>query len=285
MRFFRDKRVFITGGSSGIGKSLARQLVASGARVVIAARDQGRLDDAMAEISALGGTGRVSGVSLDVGDELRVQAAAPQVLSELGGLDLLINNAGSVEPGRFEDQSSELFDSLYRVNALGPVHVTRAFLDHFRNQQHGHVCNVGSMLGFMGVFGYSAYAASKFAVTGFTECLRQELLPFGVGVSIVFPPNTDTPQYAYEKKNLPAETHAITRRAGVLSADAVARATLRGIARNRIAIVPGVGARLTWTVHRFAPWAMRWAMDFELRRAVRARRRQQPTPTAIGDVR
>jgi 3-dehydrosphinganine reductase len=272
MHWFQGKRVLVTGGSSGIGRAAARILVESGAHVVIAARERERLASTVAELRENNRRGTIHAIALDISDAPAVARAAPSVLEMLGGLDVLINNAGIAHTGRFEETPPARFEELLRVNLLGTVHVTRAFLPHFVAQRSGHVCNVSSMLGFMGVFGYSAYAASKFAVTGFTECLRQELLPHGVGVSLVFPPNTDTPQLTEELANQPAESRAITRRAGVLPARQVANRLLRGIARRKWNILPGVGSRITWSMHRHAPSVLRRLMDFEMRRAARRQR-------------
>ncbi|MFN0058688.1 MAG: SDR family oxidoreductase [Planctomycetota bacterium] len=281
MRQFFAKRVFVTGGSSGIGKATATMLVKWGACVVIAARGDERLRRAVAEVRALELPGTIDAIVLDVTDPVGVVAGAHRVLERLGGLDLLINNAGVVHPGRVGELPADVFEAMLRVNYFGTVHMTRALLPHFMAQRSGQIANVCSMLGFMGVYGYSAYAASKFAVTGFSECLRQELVPYGVDVSLVFPPNTDTPQLADENNLQPPESRAITRRAGVLSAEVVARHMLRGIARRRFHILPGLGARLTWSLHRHAPRILRWAMDGELRRALRTNTRTPPPPLNV----
>lgn len=125
------------------------------------------------------------------------------------------------------------------------------------------------MAGFLGVFGYTAYAGSKFALTGFAECLRQELKPKGIGVSVLFPPDTDTPQLAGEEPLKPAETRAIAGTIRPVSAELVARQYLNGIAAGRKHIHPGFETRVLSVVQRLAPWAVRRYMDGQVRRAAR----------------
>ncbi len=268
MDYYRGKKVFITGGSSGIGKAAARRLAQWGADVWIAARGQARLDEALGDIQRAGRTTdqRFGATAVDISDPQAVDSAMRQVLEGLGGLDVLINNAGVAHPATVLDTPPEVYRRMMDINYFGTVHVTRALLPHFQAQRAGHICNVGSMLGFMGVYGYTAYAASKFAVTGFSECLRQELLPYGVGLTVVFPPDTDTPQLAEENKIKPPATKAITGEVKTLSAEAVAEAMLVAIAKGRYQVTPGLEGAATHWIYRHAPGAVRWFIDGALMR-------------------
>jgi 3-dehydrosphinganine reductase len=104
----------------------------------------------------------------------------------------------------------------------------------------GYIVNISSGAGYLGLFGYTAYGAAKYAVRGFSDVLRAEVKPLGIHVSVVFPPDTDTPQLAYENKFKPFETRAITGNGGVLPADKVAKDILRGVERGKYVIVPGL---------------------------------------------
>ena len=269
MNWYRGKKVLITGGSSGIGEAAAAQLVAWGADVLIAARGTSRLNDAAREIRATEPSGRIHTISLDISDPEAVRSVASPIIDRLGGLDILINNAGVAHPGTLDQLDDSVFESMMNVNALGTMHVTRAFFDHFRHQRSGHICNVSSLLGVMGVFGYSAYAASKFAITGFSDCLRQELLPYGVGVSVLFPPDTDTPQLHEENRLKPPETRAITGSVRVMAAEAVAKAMLRGLASGSFHIYPGFESKFVSFMYRHFPSLVRWVMDRSLKKYVR----------------
>jgi 3-dehydrosphinganine reductase len=266
-QYYQGKRVFVTGGSSGIGLSLARMLVGYGAHVWIAARGQERLDAALAELRAIARPEQKLGATaMDISDRAQVEAAAKGVLAGLGGLDILVNNAGIAHPATALETTGEVYDSMMRVNYFGAVNVTSAFLPHFRAQRSGHVAMVSSMLGFMGIYGYTAYAASKYALTGYSDCLRQELLDMNVGITVIFPPDTDTPQLVEENRIKPPETKAIAGEVKTLSADEVALTLLRAIRSGKYHVVPGVMGSFTYFMVRHAPWAVRWIIDGELKK-------------------
>ncbi|MBI3927570.1 MAG: SDR family oxidoreductase [Armatimonadetes bacterium] len=257
MKYFLGKQVLLTGGSSGIGLAAARILRGSGAELILVARDPERLERARQELAGLPGPGEVLTLGLDVGDPRAVEASG---LGERP-LDVLIHNAGISRPGNFLDLPPSTFEEMLRVNYLGSVHLTRLILPGMLERGGGHIAFVCSLLGVMGIGGYSAYAASKFAMRGFAECLRGELRAHRIRVSVCYPPDTDTPQHEAEKQWLPPETVAIARWGGCMSAEAVAGALLRGMAANRFQILPGLEARFLEMASRFFPGWVRWALD------------------------
>ncbi len=268
--WYAGKKVFVTGGSSGIGKAAAGLLAQSGAQVAIAARGVDRLQAASDEIHA--GTGRsVFAIGCDVSDPDRMRSVAKEAVETLGGIDVLINNAGVAHPATVAETSDEVYERMMEINYFGTVHCTRAFLPYFVEQGSGHIANVSSLLGFMGIYGYTAYAASKHAVTGFSECLRQEMLAHGVVVSVMFPGDTDTPQLAQENEIKPAETKAIAGKVKVMSAEAVAATLLDGIRREKFHILAGFDSRLTYTMYRHFPRLVRWLIDRPLEQFQRDR--------------
>jgi len=268
MDFYRGKKVYITGGSSGIGLAAAKILARAGASVYISARGEARLREALEEIKAAAASPeqRFGYVAHDVSDPVAVEAAAKTVLAELGGLDVLIANAGVAHPARVLETPPEVYEKMMRINYFGTVHSTRAFLPHFFAQRRGHVAIVSSLLGFMGIYGYTAYAASKFAQVGFAEALRQELLDYDVKLSILYPPDTDTPQFAEENKIKPGETRAIAGEVKVMSPEDVATCLLQGIAKGKYHIVPGAMSKFTRFMHRHAPWVVKLVIDGELKK-------------------
>jgi 3-dehydrosphinganine reductase len=265
MRSFSGKKVFITGGSSGIGKACAKELLRAGASVVLAARGVERLEATVAELERAGG-GRCFALPLDISDREAVAREAPKAIELLGGLDVLINNAGIARPGYLQDIEDELFEEMMQVNYFGTVWVTRALLPHFVAQRGGHICTVSSFAGLIGIFGYTAYAASKSALIGFCDCLRQEMLAHRVGVSIVFPADTKTPQLDYEEQFKPPETRAIAGNVKLMPPDQVARELLAGIAADRYHILPGSSTKFAHFMYRHFPWIVRWVMDSDLRK-------------------
>ncbi len=234
---FQDRLVLITGGSSGIGLALAHKLAAQGGRVWLLARRRKALEEALAGLD--GASGRCGMLVADVADWKQVQAAAKRLEREDGPPDLVINSAGVTHPGYVQDIPLEIFRQMMDINYMGTVHVVKALLPGMIARGAGQIVNICSAAGFLGVFGYTAYGASKYAVRGFSDTLRAEVKPLGIRVSIAFPPDTDTPQLAYENQFKPPETRALAGNAGVLSAEQVAEAILRGVERGRYVILPG----------------------------------------------
>lgn len=260
--FFKGKSVLITGGSSGIGYASAARMLKAGATVTLVARRAAALEEAKAR---LGGT-RVHTLALDVSHEAEVAARVAEHLT-LVPTDILINNAGVVMPGRFTDLDPAQFHSMMDINYFGTTYMCRAVIPHLIERRGGAILNVSSMAGLIGVYGYTAYAASKFAVYGFSEALRGELVPHGIQVSVCMPPDTDTPQLAFENLHKPKETKAITGSVKTMTADAVAEQMLGGFAGGSFAIVPGFDGRSSWWIQRWAPGIVRWYSDMAMKKA------------------
>lgn len=268
---YDGRKVVITGGSSGIGKAAALILVRSGADVCIAARNRGNLEIALSEMESARqrANQRLCTLQMDVGNRDQVCEAVPGAIRNLSGLDLLVNNAGASHPGYLSELSESVWEHLMRVNFLGTVYVTRACLPHFMDQRSGHIANMASTLGFMGIFGYGPYTASKFALVGFSECLRQDLLPYGIGVSVVYPPDTDTPLWREENRIKPEETRILAGKIKVMQPGKVAEIMLRGILKKRMTIVPGPTNRLIHWIFRLHPGIIRSVMESDLRKYYR----------------
>lgn len=275
MSWFQNKKVFITGGSSGIGRCLALDLARAGAHVSIAARGQAKLDAVLAELREAG-SGTFHAISLDVSDREAVNAAAAEVMEALGGIDIVIPNAGITHPGYIEDIPAEVFDSMMDVNYFGTVNVIRAFLPTLREQRSGHICSVCSTLGFLPAFGYSAYCPSKFAITGFSECLRQEVLLDGVQVHVVYPPDTDTPQHEGEKELLPPETVMLSEGwSSFLQPEEVSQEVLNGIRRGKTHIVPGGMNKFLFFMQRHFPAIVVFFTNHDLRSFAKKKQKAQ----------
>mgnify|MGYP002642486750 CR=1 FL=1 len=133
-------------------------------------------------------------------------------------------------------------------------------------ERGGAIVNVASIAGFLGVFGYTDYAASKFGLIGFSEALRSELKPHGVVVSVLCPPDTDTPGFVEENRSKPPETRSLSEGAGVMLPGAVARALIRGIERGDALIIPGAAGRFTYLMKRFTPSLVETFVDQVVRR-------------------
>ncbi|MFZ5809567.1 MAG: SDR family oxidoreductase [Chloroflexota bacterium] len=248
MKSLDNQIALITGGSSGIGLALARLLALQGCHVWLLAR---RIEQLKAALASLPGkvNQRHGILTADVSQWEAVQAAVSMMKHQIGCPDIVINAAGITHPGYVQELPLEIFERMMAVNYLGTVYTVKALLPEMIPRGTGHIVNISSVAGFLGVFGYSAYGASKYAVRGFTDVLRVELKPLGIQVSIVFPPDTDTPQLAYETPFKPAETRALSRNAGVLSAEQVAREILQGIQKNKTVILPGRETKILFFLH------------------------------------
>lgn len=233
--------VIITGGSSGIGLSTARLLAARGARVSLVARRRDLLE---AAAEGLRSTGAMVAVrAADVADQRAVASALAELEEEQGPCDILITSAGVARPGHFLELPDDVFRQAMEVNYFGTLHAIRAVVPGMVKRRCGSVVAVSSAAGLIGVFGYTAYASSKFAVGGLMEALRAELRPHGVHTSIVYPPDVDTPLLAEEDQWKPDETRAISGSIKPLQADTVAAAIVAGIERRKFVICPDLATR------------------------------------------
>ncbi len=137
------------------------------------------------------------------------------------------------------------------VNYFGTVHVIKSLIEDMIQRGSGTIVNISSQAGFAGVFGYSAYGPSKYAVRGLTDVLRSEMKPLGIDCHIVFPPDTDTPQLEFEKELKPPETKAIASASSVMSAEKVAESILKGIKKGKYVIIPGFEGKLIYILIGF----------------------------------
>jgi 3-dehydrosphinganine reductase len=231
----------VSGGSSGIGLALSKILAGEGWNVTILARDLVRLGEASAILNAARKemTQRVIASSVDVSDPAALTGAVEDAIAALGPPDLVVASAGIVIPETFAKLPPEAFRQTMEVNYFGTVDLVRACLPSMRANGKGRIVLVSSGAGLIGLYGYSAYAPSKFAVRGFGEALRSELAPEGISVSVVFPPDTDTPQLREELRVRPEITSKIAGGAKVKSADEIAHAILSGARSGRFTIAPG----------------------------------------------
>ncbi len=213
---FKGKIAFVPGGSSGIGLAIARQLYTLGADVIIFSRDEGRLVNAVKEIRSLNRhkTSRVDFRALDVSRHEAVSKVMDEAVETFGKPDILINCAGRSYPGYFEDISYQQFDETMKINLYGIWNVTAILFPHMK-EKGGHIINVSSLAGFVGVFGFTDYSASKFGIMGFSESLRSEGKQYGIKVSVLCPADTDTPSFAVENSTKPPETKAVSEAANL----------------------------------------------------------------------
>lgn len=174
------KRVIVTGGAGGIGMATCRRLLAAGCRVTIWDIDEARLRQARETLVGEGcDAASIFVHGVDICDNDQVVARVTDAIAAMGGVDVLVNNAGHLAPGDFLEQPAEVWETTVRVNLIGLVNATRAVLPHLYAQDSGQIVNVSSASSFVGVSGLAVYGATKWSVWGLTEALRHEAANHG----------------------------------------------------------------------------------------------------------
>ncbi|HYR28740.1 MAG TPA: SDR family NAD(P)-dependent oxidoreductase [Thermoanaerobaculia bacterium] len=248
----RGKTAVVTGASSGIGRAVALEMARRGAHVILGARRADRLESVAAECRALGV--QATAVACDVtsqDDCRRLIAAAPRV-------DVLVNNAGFAIFDAIADASVEELHSMMDTNYFGLVHCTQAVLPQMLARGDGAIVNVASIAGIMGFARMGGYGATKFAVVGFTEALRDEVIGRGVRVALVCPGTTDTEFFVKaERGKIPAASRLVLAVKPERVARAVCDAAEDGRYRHILPIVSAAYMRMKELFPRFAHLLMR----------------------------
>ncbi|MEL6786259.1 MAG: SDR family oxidoreductase [Cyanobacteria bacterium J06607_15] len=260
---YSHQHAIITGGSSGIGKAVAKLLAQQGANLTLIARDRTKLEHAKQEIEAVkvNSSQIVNFVTADVANRESVTWAIKQAIADLGTPRILITSAGMVHPGYFSEIPLDIFEKTMAVNYFGSLYSVKAVLPSMVEQGQGQIVLVSSGAGLIGIYGYTSYCPSKFALRGLAESLRGELKPQGISVAVVYPPDTDTPQLAAENKIKPVETKQITATAKTWSATAVAQEIMRGMEKKQLAIAPGLELKILNRWHSLLSPLLNWYFD------------------------
>jgi short-subunit dehydrogenase len=254
---FAHGTAVVTGAASGIGEALARSLADRGSDLVLLDRDAQRLDDVATSIRSGHSTVDVVTHVVDLADPVATDRVAQAVLAAQPRIRLLVNNAGVALRGRFDQVSIEEFEWVIDINFRATVRLTHALLPALKAEPGSHLVNLSSIFGIVAPVGQTAYAASKFAVRGFTEALRQELATDGIGVTCVHPGGINT-RIAVSSRvgsGVPAADVDDESWKKLLTMDPARAAAiiLRGVERRRGRVLVGGSATFLDIVARLLP--------------------------------
>ncbi len=252
MNYYKDKHILIVGGSEGIGLALSKELSKYGANLTLLSRNQSKLNDAIQTI----GDKSTDTISSDITKYDVLEEKLTALCEKKSVPDIVVNCAGFSHPGFFEEVSIEDERKMMDLNYFGTMNVLKILLPKMANRGSGHVVNVSSICGFLGLFGYSGYCGSKFAVIGLSEALKREYLPKGISVSVACPPGTKTPGFDEENKIKPKEVLDIEEKAKVLTPEEVAHSILKQVSKKKFMIIPSLDGKLAYYLNKFAPAAL-----------------------------
>lgn len=255
---FSGQVAAITGAGSGMGRAIARRLATLGAQVAICDVGAESLEAVTAELEHL--PGEVVASVVDVADRAAVERWAAETHAHFGKVNYVFNNAGVSVTGNVDVLGIRDFEWLMNINFWGVVHGTQAFLPYLHAAAYGHIVNTASVFGIIAVPTQSAYNASKFAVRGFTESLRQELQDTAIGVSCVCPGGVKT-NIVNSSRYIPQDNAAPSKESMAasfeelagLTSDQAADIILRGVLVNRARILVGNDAKIIALLHRLMP--------------------------------
>lgn len=242
------KRAIVTGASSGIGWHLAKQLAASSVQVVACARRQQRLQQLEQEINASGG--KCVSVAGDITSLSTRQELLDVCLSQFGGLDILINNAGIGAMGRFDEAHAERMRQIFEVNLFAVTDLIRDSLPIMKKGNEPIIVNMSSVLGHRAAPLKSEYCASKFAIHGFSDSIRAELAENGVDVLLVSPSTTDS---EFFEQAIEDKTQRNWKKRGAMLPEVVAAKTIRAIRKGKHEIILTHGGRFIVWMDRLMP--------------------------------
>jgi len=255
-RGWQNARCLVTGASSGLGQAIAEQLVKSGAYVVLTGRSAERLQANADRLIDLGtDSSRIVTVPADLTVEEDCQRLFDEITGRFEALDLVINSAGVGADGQFETHDPDVLRQVFEINVFALADVCRRALPLLSRGVQPAMVNIGSIVARRGLPGRVEYSASKFAVSGFTEALRVEWGRFGIHVLQVNPGFTDTP---FDQHVVASTARYSVARHRRMSAEAVARATLRGVERRKREITMSWQGRLLLFVSTIAPRFVDW---------------------------
>jgi all-trans-retinol dehydrogenase (NAD+) len=242
---FKDNSVLITGGASGIGKIMARLLLEHGAKVIIWDIDESKTAAVISEFSALG---VIVGFTVDISSKKQIKDTAKKVKQTFGGIDILINNAGIIIGDYFHQHNTSNILKTMDVNAIAPMVITSEFLQEMLAKNSGHICNIASSGGLISNPKMAVYAASKWALIGWSDSLRLEMkqLKKNIIVTTILPYYISTGMFEGVRSKIP-----------ILNPETTALKIIKAIEKNKkMVTIPGYIYRFTRFAQAILPFNM-----------------------------
>ncbi|MBD3254164.1 MAG: SDR family NAD(P)-dependent oxidoreductase, partial [Candidatus Lokiarchaeota archaeon] len=259
---FDGKIAVVSGGSKGIGKAIAKEISKLGGSVCVIARGLEGLKTTEEEIKELLDKEDqfVDIISCDTSDMDELKPPLLKFVQKRGVPDYLINVVGDNHPDYLENLKLEHFKKILNANYYTQLVPTLILLPHFMEEKSGHIIFVSSVAAYIGLIGNATYTPSKAAVVGLAEVMRNELLPYNVKVSVLYPPDTDTPLLRRGNEVRPQEQAIISEKGGLMTPEEVARSLVAGIRKDRFEIFPGKAGFLK-KIYRLFPRIVRSTLD------------------------
>ena len=234
MNLQNNKYALITGGSSGIGLATAKEFAKRGVHLNIIARDTEKMLATKTEIESTYDV-EVRVFSCDVTDFHSLQ----MIINDIGqnsNIDYLVCSAGIMICGRLEDNTMSDLKRVMEINYIGVLNTYKAAIEIMKKQISGQIGFVSSVAGYLGAIGYGGYAPGKFAIAGLAECVRMEAADYGIGTTIIYPPDTTTPFLKWEQENTLPECRALSKNAKSLPAEEVAEKLVEAMIKNKFEV-------------------------------------------------
>ncbi len=251
MKDLRDKWVLITGAAGGIGRALTLEFTSKGSNVIMADIDEEGMESVAAEVRA--GGGKAIAITADVTRPEDLDTLTGRAIDKAGRVDILVNNAGVAMVSEVKDTTWDEWEKILAVNLLGPIQLTSRLLPHMISNGRGHIVNIASMAGLMGIPGLTSYSVTKFGMVGFSEALRAELHSYGIDVTAVCPGVVNTPiihtspikGFDEEMRNPPSVI--------MISPEKAAREIVRGVRRNKAKVIPSTPPKIIYALKKILP--------------------------------
>jgi len=266
---FADTFTLVSGGSKGIGRATALEIARLGGSVCILARNE---ESVLETAQVIGDTlisdkQFVETIVCDATDAEQLRPMIDALVDHRGVPDYLLNVVGYAYPKHFTDLTLPDFKKNMDINYYGQLVPTMLMVPYMVKKQKGHVSFVSSIAGFLGLVGYASYSPTKFAVVGLAEVLRHELKPKNIQISMLYPPDTDTPGFVEENKTKPPETAILSETAKLYTPEQVAVQYVQGLLKNKMHIFVGEG-RWIWRLFRWFPGLVYAIMDQDHQKAL-----------------